>query len=202
MNHQDEGKRLIVGLGTESDTQEIAALLQEGNHRPNRYTHDRPRSEDDATLVLRLPSGELAASLLMGIARKPEELLSQLSYPVRLASKDWPVLTTAEHCSLPNGLYLEVLRYVVLHIAMHTAIDGSFFAWQIGIQNTRKLGNRQCLENMGYQIRSARLAESLVTIALPRDCFKAAYLTQFSAPMRSTLPAFKYVGNLPFRNLH
>ncbi|MEO8153956.1 MAG: hypothetical protein ABI605_12860 [Rhizobacter sp.] len=197
----NQTRTIVVTLGSPADESEIAAL------RRRNYPHGltewatckRSISEYEDTLVARFPSGELAASIMVGVARTPEELKRQLGVSLAFKEADLPILTTSHSCSVEKR-YLDMLLSVVLHIAQFTKIDGKSFAWQMSSCNRAHSADRDLLDRLGYtSFEADSLVASQIAVALHSMHFRSAYGMLYDM-LGGELPSYEYEGKLAFQD--
>lgn len=197
-NRKNRRSKLVVRVGTDADKPGINALCKCSNTNAHSSVATSPpiASGNEATLVMQLPSGELAASLLMRMVRIDRDVDRNLGVSIPFESKDqWVLLSTSHSCSLDNRPYLDVLHFYVLHFAQFNKCPVD---WQLSVHEHPD--NRVLLEGLGYQIHHINgPSGSLVAAALPSKSFFPAYSALHAGLKRGEILDFAFEGASPFR---
>ena len=193
-----ENQDLIASVGSEKHELAIARLLRD-NHSKSRPNGSIGRIPPDrkVRMVLELPSGELAASLLMlyAEARELKEMLGGVSIPVM--GDDRLVLATTQSCSIGHKMpYLTLLRFIVIRLARTRCIQGRAFDQVVSLDHDMHLPDQGDLEKVGYEVY--RNPGSLVTTSLRREYFDTASISIEADLLFEDLPNWRLEGNLPF----
>jgi len=211
---QEEEKkgRLVVRLSKPEDTEEIDALrkvsyLETASWAEFRRTPDyisvANDSAEDQVLVAFLPSGKLAATVRLGLAKTQDELIEQLGAVVHVNEEQLPIMTAGRACALPGGGYYKALRLVFLDVAHAMRVDGRPIVAQMGVNAANNPVPRSVVR-LGYEVFPVDEGDFIfsgphVANRINRDRFMQAIFLLRMEQQAGKTPEWDYEGPLPFK---
>ncbi|MEO8152386.1 MAG: hypothetical protein ABI605_04890 [Rhizobacter sp.] len=209
---KEEKERLVIRLSRPEDTQEIDALRKvsyfetadwaEFKRTPD-YISVANDSPEDQVLVAFLPSGKLAATVRLGIAKTQAELIDQLGAVVHVNDDQLPIMTAGRACAVPGGGYYKALRLAFLEVAHAMRFNGHPIVAQMGVNAANNPVPRSVVR-LGYEVFPVDEGDFIfsgphVANRIHRDRFMQAIFLLRAEQQAGKTPEWDWEGPLPFK---